>query len=74
MIRVRFLLAGMFVMLAVVAVGSASEGDLFGSLSEISQIEGFEVEAVYEDSDGKAVGARFQHQASGFVLDIFAVE
>lgn len=74
MIRVRFLLVGMFVVLAVVAACFASEGNLFSSLSEISQIEGFDVEAVYEDSDGKAVGARFQHQASGFVLDLFAVE
>ena len=42
----------------------------FQDLTKSARLADFSVTTVYEDDQGKALGARFTHVPSGFVLDL----
>lgn len=48
--------------------------DSFESLKPNQVIAAFRVEAVYENDAGQAMGARFRHTPSGFVLDLLRIQ
>ncbi len=66
------LLAGITLTLAAGPV-SGSAGD-FDSLKPNQVMSSFQVEAVYENETGRAIGARFRHDRTGFVLDVLSVQ
>jgi len=46
----------------------------FGTLSPRQEVAGFVAVALYVDDDGRAMGARFVHEATGFTLDYLRME
>jgi Zn-dependent M16 (insulinase) family peptidase len=59
----------------VTAAAVAQSRDLtFGALSEGQSVSGFRAKAVYLDDFDHAMGARFEHQRTGFTLDLLQIQ
>ena len=71
----RALIAGMVIVMTIggTHVG-ASDVSEFESLEKNQEIAAFKVEAVYENEVGKAIGARFRHEPSRYVLDVLRIQ
>ncbi len=59
--------------LMTLSTNTATAGE-FNSLEPQQKISSFKVEAVYENETGKAIGARFRHVPSNFVLDVLRIQ
>lgn len=53
---------------------SAMADDAFEALKADQVMSAFRVESVYENAAGTAMGARFRHVPSGFVLDLLRIQ
>ncbi len=59
-------------LLAFATIQAAAGG--YDKLTEGQVISQFKTEAVYTNADQQAIGARFRHIPSGFVLDLLAIQ
>ena len=61
--------------LAAASAGSAQRADVsYASLAEGQTLNGFRAAAVYLDSAGQPMGARFVHRKTGFTLDLLQIQ
>ena len=71
----RHLLCGAILICTIVMQTIPAVADeSFEALKPNQVIAAFRVETVYEDEAGKAMGARFRHAPSGFVLDLLRIQ
>lgn len=61
------------VLLALIATGAAGDPAL-EKLKPAQRVAGFEVDCLYADDAGRAMGGRFRHIGSGFVLDLLRIQ
>lgn len=70
----QLLLTAVMVCITSMIVSSAAADPAFESLKPHQIIADFRIETVYEDDAGKAMGGRFRHVPSGFVLDLLRIQ
>ena len=73
MTKLNILLISLTCLLALASAPALAD-DAFESLKSNQVIAAFRVECIYENADGAAMGARFRHVPSGFVLDLLRIE
>jgi Zn-dependent M16 (insulinase) family peptidase len=61
-------------LLAVAAVWSQPHGASYASLAAGQIVSGFKTVAVYLDDSDRPMGARFQHERSGFTMDLLQIQ
>ncbi len=68
-------LPGMLAACITAILGSQAQSSIvIDSLESKQKIADFKVESVYENEAGRAIGARFKHIPSGFVLDLLRIQ
>lgn len=67
-------MCGLLVSLPIAADSSVRADNDFEALKEGQNTGAFRVETVYEDEAGHAMGARFRHAQTGFVLDVLRIQ
>jgi Zn-dependent M16 (insulinase) family peptidase len=60
--------------IAAISGSQAQSGVFIDNLEQEQKIADFRVESVYENEAGRAIGARFKHIPSGFVLDLLRIQ
>ena len=68
-------LSGLLIACLSMSFNSQAEGKInLTNLEANQRIASFKVEAIYDGEPGKAIGGRFRHVPSGFVLDILRIQ
>src|ERR1700730_14592192 len=62
------------VMLSTLPILAQQRDVTYAGLTEGQTLSGFQTTAVYLDGSGRAMGARFRHQRSGFTLDLLQIQ
>ncbi len=70
----QLFLTAVMVCITSMIVSSAAADPAFESLKPNQVISDFRIETVYEDDAGKAMGGRFRHVPSGFILDLLRIQ
>ncbi len=80
MLRIKLATLNLAVLLGSVCMSivafstSSANANEFNTLEPQQKMSSFEVEAIYENETGMAIGARFRHIPSRFVLDILRIQ
>ncbi len=71
----KWILSGLMIIFAATAKNEkALGGEVIEKLKDNQKIADFRVENVYDNEMGQAMGARFRHIPSGFVLDFLRIQ
>ncbi len=62
------------VILSSTMISIAAGDDMIEKLKQNQQIADFRAENIYDNEMGQAMGARFRHIPSGFVLDVLRIQ
>jgi Zn-dependent M16 (insulinase) family peptidase len=71
--RISFIFS-LAAIVAVTAASPAESDEVIEKLQKDQQMADFKVENIYDNEMGRAMGARFRHLPSGFVLDILRIQ
>lgn len=63
-----------YLLLLLAAAAMAQPNISYNNLKEGQILSGFRANAVYLDDAGRAIGARFQHETTGFTLDLLQIQ